>query len=58
MRFMEKMEQTPAFKSRGIKIEMHSPLCEGNTESPRLGFNKEFFALQLNKRFNIKVSNK
>ena len=36
------MEQTPTFKSRGIKMWVHSPLCEGNSESPRLSLNKEF----------------
>ena len=40
MRFMEKLEQTESFKSRGIKMRLFSPLCEGegNTESPRSGF--------------------
>ena len=40
MRFMEKLEQTESFKSRGIKMRLFSPLCEGegNTKLPRSGF--------------------
>ena len=53
MRFLEKMEQTHPFKSRGIKMQLYTPLCEGN-ESPRYEFKLSVFDLP--KFFNYSIN--